>query len=155
MLKLVAGSLLALSSLTAVAQKPSSSNACLVATEATTPLFTVEHRAINWSGDRSTKLDLVSNGAWTYTESINGKSLTSNVGCLPAADLATIKKALATATWRQTGPARPCVAIGLDVIHYSHLGKEKAQLKICGPTSFDPATRKALDTATAITAKLR
>lgn len=144
---------LAGASSTAFAQKPS--NACLVTTEATTPLFTVEHRAIDKTRDLDTKLDIGSNGAWSYTESRNGKQLTSNVGCVPAADLATIKQALATATWKQTGPARPCVAIGLDVIHYRYLGKEMAQVKICGPASFDPATRKALAATTAITRSSR
>jgi hypothetical protein len=128
--KLFLASLLALSSSTAVtaaiADTPRAPvpNACLVTTEATTPVFQVERKS-DIKDHPTTSLTVVSNGAWTYTETRNGKVIRTEAGCLSNAQLAALQSSLASATWKTTQADMRCMAEAADYTQYSYKGKAR------------------------------
>jgi len=161
--KLILASLLALSSSTAVtiatadtarAPMPPPSNACLVTMEATTPVFQVERKSDIIKDYTTTSLSIVSNGAWTYTETRNGKVIRTETGCLSKANLATLETSLASATWKTTVAEMRCMAYAADYTQYSYLGKPVLTSRMCDGLILDAKTQKGLADANAIVGKL-
>lgn len=164
--KLVLASLLTLSTSTlAVADAPTKApmprptTGCLVTTEATTPVFQIERKRDKRDIDADaigTKLSIVSNGAWTYTETklATGAVVRTEAGCLSAGDLATLKTSLAKATWKTTKAAATCEIYAMDFLEYSHLGKPVLTSRRCDGLVLDAATKQAMEAATSITGKL-
>lgn len=135
------------------------STACLVTMEATTPVFQIERKrnARDIDGEAvGTTLAIVSNGAWSYTETkLKTKTVVSSkAGCLSSGDLATLKASLAKATWKTTKAAATCEIYALDFIEYSYLGKPVLTSRMCDGIVLDAATKQALADATSITSKL-
>lgn len=164
--KLALASLLALSTTTlAIADSPTKAPlpkpaaGCLVTADATTPLFQIERKREKRDIDADavgTKLSIVSNGAWTYTETkLKTNAVVSTVGgCLSAGDLSTLKASLAKATWKTTRDAATCEIYAIDFLEYSHLGKPVLTSRKCDGIVLDAATKQAMEAATAITGKL-
>jgi hypothetical protein len=158
--KLLFASLLALSSsATLVADAdtrpmPPASKTCLVTTEATTPVFQIDFKSDVIKDYVARSLVVVSNGAWTYTETKNGKPLRTEAGCLAKADLDAIKSSLGRATWKTTLAEMRCMAYAADFTEYRHNGKLVLTSRMCDGVILDDATQKGLAAATAITNKL-
>ncbi|MBA2540214.1 MAG: hypothetical protein H0V17_11305 [Deltaproteobacteria bacterium] len=160
MLKLLFASLLTASSTLATADtapKPAllPSNTCLVTPVATTPLFQIETNGLGQiKGHVDTRMAIQSNGAWTYTQTKAGKVQRTEVGCLSRVQLATLKSALASATWKTSQAQGHCEAIAMDYKEYSYLGNPMLRTELCDGQIIDNATRKAIADARAITNKL-
>ncbi len=161
-LNVLLASLLALSSSTAVAVAdtaaraplPSPSRGCLVTTEATTQVFQIHRKSDIVKDFVETNLVIVSNGAWTYTETKNGKVQRTEAGCLPKPELAKLTTSLASATWKTSLAQMRCMAYAADFTEYSAGGKVVLTSRMCDGLILDKATQKAMAEVTAITAKL-
>ncbi len=141
------------------APRPFKPTACLVTTEATTPVFQIERTREKRDIDAEavgTKLSIVSNGAWTYTETKlkTNAVVRTEQGCLSSNDLATLKTSLAKATWKTTRADATCEIHAIDFLEYSYLGKPVLTSRMCDGIVLDAATKQAMADATAITSKL-
>jgi hypothetical protein len=159
--KLLFASLLALSSSSTVVADsarapvpPPANRGCLVTMDAATEVFALERKSDIIKDYTFTKLAIMSNGAWTYTETKNGKAIRTEGGCLSRADLATLKSALTLATWKTTVAEMRCMAYAADYSQYSHNGKSVLTQRMCDGLILDKATQKALADISAITSKL-
>lgn len=161
--KLLFASLLALSPSTlALADAPTKAplppptKGCLVTANATTPVFQIERKRNKRDVDAQaidTKLSIVSNGAWTYTETkvSTNTVVRTEAGCLSAKDLATLETSLATATWKTSRADAVCEVYALDYFEYSYRGKSVLKSAMCDGLILDKATEKALAGAHKIT----
>jgi hypothetical protein len=162
--KLFFASLLALSSSAAVtvatadtavrAPIPPRPAACLVTTEATTEVFRVERKSDIVKDYTTSSLTVVSNGAWVYTETRNGKVIRTEAGCLPKDQLAALESSLASATWKTSMAEMRCMAYAADYTQYSYNGKPVLTSRMCDGLILDAKTQKGLGDANAIVGKL-
>lgn len=135
---------------TAPAKRVAPSNGCLVEQIVTSQVFQLEHVALDPKRTPESKLQIVSNGGWIYTESLGGKVTRTEAGCLTRAELTTISASLVPATWKLVDEG--CEAQTTGYVRYVVKGKKVMEVR-CGKRP-DKATATALAAVEAITKQL-
>ncbi len=134
----------------APAKRVAPSNGCLVQQIVTSQVFQVENVALDPTRTPESKLQISSNGAWIYTESLAGKVTRTEAGCLTRTELTTVTSSLVPATWKLVDGG--CEAQTNGYVRYSVKGKQVMEVR-CGKRP-DNATTTALATVQTITKQL-
>lgn len=117
-------------------------------------LYQLDFKHENPAGYAFRTIAIQDNGAWSYVETTDGKSHRSGSGCLDAATIGALRRALAPAPWKIARAQVVCEAYSDEFVEYRVAGKLVFTRRVCGIDVLDAASARATQDADAIAFKL-
>jgi hypothetical protein len=111
-----------------------------------TPLFEIDHRAVEGAHAPTSTLKLYRSGAWTlFSTTAGGKRGSSATGCLDRTVVAQIVRDIKSSPWRVYYQRIRCRAVSRSYTVYSAFGHTVYTERMCGGAVLDLKSRRNLN----------